>query len=65
MKIKVNGETKNTNSKTILELLDELGIEEKVMAAAINLDVVKKEHWQTHPINEGDKIEFLQFVGGG
>lgn len=65
MNIIINGEEKTTNSKTILELLDELGVEEKVMAAAINLDVVKKEHWQTQPINEGDKIEFLQFVGGG
>lgn len=65
MNIIVNGEEKKTNSQTILELLDELDIEEKVMAAALNLDVVKKENWKTQGLKEGDKVEFLQFVGGG
>lgn len=65
MNIIVNGEKKSTNTQTILELLEELGIEEKVMAAALNLNVVKKEHWKTQSISDGDKIEFLQFVGGG
>ncbi len=65
MTIIVNGEKKETTSKVIQELLCELGIEEKVMAAAINMNVVKKENWTTHPLNENDKVEFLQFVGGG
>lgn len=65
MNIIVNGEEKKTNSQTILELLDELGIEEKVMATALNLDVIKKENWKNQALKEGDKVEFLQFVGGG
>jgi len=46
-------------------LLQELGIEEKTMASAVNMQVVKKEQWDTHTLNEGDKVEFLHFVGGG
>lgn len=65
MKIIVNGEAKETKARSIAELLCELGIEEKVMAAAVNMNIVKKEHWATQKINENDKIEFLQFVGGG
>lgn len=65
MKLIVNGEERTTMKTTVLELLQELGIEEKVMAAAVNMEVVKKENWATYSFNEGDKVEFLHFVGGG
>ena len=65
MKIIVNGEETITQSKTVQNLLDELNINEKVMAAAVNMNVVKKENWSTYEFNENDKVEFLQFVGGG
>jgi sulfur carrier protein len=65
LKLIVNGENKETNSKTIQELLDELGISEKVMAAAVNMNVVKKDSWSEFQLSENDKVEFLQFVGGG
>ncbi len=65
MRLIVNGEEKNTESKTVQNLLDELGINEKVMAAAVNMNVVKKEDWSTFEFTENDKVEFLQFVGGG
>lgn len=65
MQIIVNGKTKETKAQTIKELIKELEIEEKVMAAALNMEVVKKENWATCKFSEGDKIEFLQFVGGG
>jgi sulfur carrier protein len=38
---------------------------EKVMAAAVNMEIVKKEDWDKKTLKEGDKIELLQFVGGG
>jgi len=65
MKLTINGETKETNSQTIQTLLIELGIEDKVMAAAVNMDVVKKDVWDSFQLNENDRVEFLQFVGGG
>lgn len=65
MKLTINGEEKETNSQTISELLDELGIKDKVMASAINLEVVKKENYKTHKLKDNDRVEFLQFVGGG
>lgn len=65
MRLIINGEVKETQAKTIRELLNELGIESKVMAAAVNMNVIKKEEWARFEINENDKIEFLQFVGGG
>jgi sulfur carrier protein len=65
MKIVVNGKEKITESKTVQSLLDELDINDKVMAAAVNMAVVKKEDWSNFELNENDKVEFLQFVGGG
>lgn len=65
MQLIINGEIKQTGSKTIQALLLELGIEDKVMAAAVNMDVVKKDMWDSFQLNENDRVEFLQFVGGG
>lgn len=65
MQLIINGETKQSGAKTIQALLDELGIESKVMAAAVNMNVIKKEVWESYELNENDKVEFLQFVGGG
>lgn len=65
MRLIVNGKEKQTEAKTIKDLLKELQIEDKVMASAVNMNVVKKENWETFKLSDGDKIEFLQFVGGG
>lgn len=65
MKLILNGEEKIVTVKTIQALLDELNINDKVMAAAVNMNVVKKENWSSFELSENDKVEFLQFVGGG
>ena len=65
MELIINGEKRSTEKTTVLEVLQELGIEEKVMAAAVNMEVVKKENWATHLLSPNEKVEFLHFVGGG
>ena len=61
----VNGEELKSGAKTINELIKELEIENKVMAAAVNMNIVKKEDWDKFLLQDGDKIEFLRFVAGG
>jgi len=66
MNIIVNGEELNIKSNTTVEgLLDKLEIKDKVMAVAINMEIVKKDKWNSHIIKENDKLELLHFVGGG
>jgi len=65
MHLIINGEAKESHASTIQDLLNELGIESKVMAAAVNMSVIKKEQWETYQLCENDRVEFLQFVGGG
>ncbi len=66
MTIVVNGkEIKTDKNTTMQELLTELSLEGKVMAAAVNMEIVKQDAWNIHVVCEGDKIELLDFVGGG
>jgi len=66
MNLIINGENKIFDLNISLEkIIQELQIESKVMAAAVNMEVVKKENWANFIPKENDKIELLQFVGGG
>ena len=62
----VNGEQKEFNENSTLQaVISELKIEDKVMAAAVNMEIVKKDQWNNHILRDNDKLELLQFVGGG
>ncbi len=66
MTIIVNGnEVKIAQECTMQELLRTLSLEAKVMAAAVNMEIVKQDTWKSYVIHEGDKVELLDFVGGG
>jgi len=66
MKIIVNGQEQEVNEKiTLQELLETLSLEGKVMAAAINMNIIKQNDWKNYILQEGDKLELLDFVGGG
>lgn len=66
MKLTINGEIKEFTDDTTLEkMLEELELKDKVMAAAVNMQIVKQNEWATHRLCDGDKIELLDFVGGG
>jgi len=66
LNIVVNGKNLEIKkSATIINLLKNLKIEDKVMAVAVNMEIVKKNNWESYIIKENDKIELLQFVGGG
>ena len=62
----INGEQKEIEDDTTLSnVIASLKIENKVMAAAVNMQIVKKDDWNNYKIKSGDKLELLQFVGGG
>jgi len=66
MNIIINSETKEfTDNETLLNVLKELSLEDKVMAAAVNMEIVKQDSWDVHQLHDGDKLELLDFVGGG
>ncbi|MDK9694249.1 MAG: sulfur carrier protein ThiS [Sulfurimonas sp.] len=66
MKLTINGEIKEFAADITLEkMLEELHLKDKVMAAAINMQIVKQNEWATHLLCDEDKVELLDFVGGG
>ena len=66
MKIIVNGEEREFHENiTLQEVLKALSLEGKVMAAAVNMNIVKQDEWNKYNIHDGDKLELLDFVGGG
>ena len=66
MNLVVNGEAKKFEDGISLgDIIQQLKIEDKVMAAAVNMEIIKKDNWKDYrPVND-DKLELLQFVGGG
>jgi len=66
MKIIINGEEKEFLQEVTLDtVLNTLGLETKVMAAAVNMEIVKQDAWKTYILKDNDKLELLDFVGGG
>jgi len=66
MNVIVNGNTKVFNDgATLLEILQKLNLVDKVMAAAVNMEIVKQDDWDKKVLQDNDKLELLDFVGGG
>jgi thiamine biosynthesis protein ThiS len=65
MKIKVNGEYKETQSETILQLLKELDIVPERVAVEVNIRIIKRADFGNYKLHDGDTVEIVYFVGGG
>jgi len=66
IKIKINGiEKEIPQNTTIKDLLSSLNVLDKTMAVAVNMKIVKKDDWDKFVLRENDKVEALNFVGGG
>ena len=65
VRIEVNGEGRETAAATILALIEELNLDPRKVAVELNLEIVPRSLHATTPVSEGDKIELVQFVGGG
>ncbi|ACM93326.1 thiamine biosynthesis protein ThiS [Nautilia profundicola AmH] len=66
MKIIINGHEKEIQQNTtVKQLLEDLKVLDKTMAVAVNMKIVKKDDWDKYTLQENDKVEALNFVGGG
>ncbi len=66
MKIEVNGKLKEIAPETsIRTLLEQTGINPNVVACELNLTIVRRAQLSETKLQEGDKLEILQMIGGG
>ncbi|WP_104577870.1 sulfur carrier protein ThiS [Helicobacter felis] len=66
MHLIINGESKHFDEAlSVQTLIETLGIDGRVCAIARNSVVVKKEDWAHTQLQDNDRLECLQFMGGG
>lgn len=66
MNVFINGEaTAALDHATVAALLDQLGLPLKGVAVERNREIVPKSLYGTTRLTDGDRIEIVQFVGGG
>jgi sulfur carrier protein len=66
MRVMVNGDSTDIKDcSTVAGLLEDLQIGRDRVAVEVGLEIVPKAQYDTHVLQAGDKIEIVQFVGGG
>lgn len=66
-KIEVNGEARDINLPlNVKELIQQLLVESPEMVSVqVNEEFAEREDWDKIQIHEGDKVDFLYYMGGG
>ena len=66
MRIFLNGEPHEVaDGNTVLDLVLTLSGDPRGIAIERNLEIVPKAEHQTTRLQDGDRLEIVQFVGGG
>jgi thiamine biosynthesis protein ThiS len=64
--LEINGESRSIPPvSNILDLLRFLEIAEEYVAVELNRKIIRRQDWEHTPICDQDKVEIVQFVGGG
>jgi thiamine biosynthesis protein ThiS len=65
MRIFVNGREREVEARDITALVAELDLDPRKVAVELNLAIVPRSLHAGTPLSEGDRVEVVQFVGGG
>jgi len=66
VKIQLNGDPYELPAAgTIADLLARLEIDPRRVAVERNFVIVKRDRFASTPVEDGDQIEIVNFVGGG
>ncbi len=64
--ITINGAARPcTNLSFVSDLVAELQLDSRKVAIELNRSIVPRSNYATTPINAGDEIEIVGFIGGG
>jgi sulfur carrier protein len=65
MQIIINGEPRTIGTRSVRQLLEDLDIDPRRVAVELNSAILPKSDYESSPLNDGDRIEIVHFVGGG
>ena len=64
--IKTNGESRQIESgSSLLHLLQTLDLDPQTLVVELNRTIVPRAIFADTPLNDGDEVELVHFVGGG
>lgn len=66
VRVRVNGEERQLPASTsVANLLEELGVPPARVAVEFNREILPKPRYGETLLRDGDRLEVVQFVGGG
>ena len=66
MQVVVNGESRDVPTQsTVLQLLEQLRVVPERVVVELNLKILKRAEHPASVLQDGDRVEIVQFVGGG
>ncbi len=66
IQLEINGERRTISAvSNVGELLRALGISESRVAVEVNRNIIRRGEWESTPLADLDRVEIVQFVGGG
>jgi len=65
MNLTINGENQVLACKTLGALVEHLGMKSDRVAIELNREIVPRDQWPQTPLQDGDRLEIVHFVGGG
>ena len=65
MQLKINGKSEEFPGGSVLDLLKTKKIEPQMVAVEVNDSMVERNQLGTTQLKEGDRLEFLFYMGGG
>lgn len=65
MQLIVNGKEERCTSSTLAELIEHKGLRRESLVVEVNGAIIRQEQWAATGLQDGDRVELLNFVGGG
>ena len=66
MNLRINGEDREVvDNLSLKELVTQLNLTPERIAIELNQNVVRRSDWPSTTLKENDRVEIVQFVGGG
>lgn len=65
MQIQLNGKSRETDARTLTELVEAFHLSPETIVIERNSVLIKKTAWPATVLNAGDQVEIVAFVGGG
>ena len=65
MVVEINGKSEEIQASVVLDALKAKQIDPQMVAVELNETLIERDHLHTTPLQAGDRLEFLFYMGGG